>query len=57
VLLDLLDDRFLLDLALEPAQGGFQVFTFVKLYECQKLSPPHWGKSRKFIPDWPGKVN
>jgi hypothetical protein len=44
VLLDLLDDRFLLDLPLEPAQSGFEVFTFVKLYKSQELSPPHWGK-------------
>jgi hypothetical protein len=44
VLLDLLDDRFLLDLSLEPAQRGLEIFTFVKLYKSQELSPPHWGK-------------
>src|SRR5512139_3879498 len=58
VLLDLLDDRFLLDLPLESAQRGFEVFTFVKLYKSQELSPPHWGKNyRRFIPDCPRKVN
>src|SRR5512143_2506121 len=44
VLLDLLDDRFLLNFPLEPAQRGFEILTFVKLYKSQKLSPPHRGK-------------
>jgi hypothetical protein len=40
VLLDLLDDRFLLDAPLEPSQGGFEVLAFVKNDERQKPSPP-----------------
>jgi hypothetical protein len=40
MLLDLLDDRFLLDPALEPAEGGFQTFTFLKNDKRQRRSPP-----------------
>jgi hypothetical protein len=40
VLLDLLDDRFLLDPALEPSEGGLQIFAFFKNDKRQKRSPP-----------------
>jgi hypothetical protein len=41
VLLDLFNDRFLLDATLEPAQSGFQIFAFFQNDKSQKLSPPH----------------
>lgn len=40
VFLDLFDNSFLLDLALEPFQSDFDRFTFVYNYECQRVSPP-----------------
>jgi hypothetical protein len=40
VLLDLFDDRFLLDPAFEPPECGFQIFAFFKNDKRQKNSPP-----------------
>jgi hypothetical protein len=40
MLLDLLDDRFLLYASLEPAECGFQIFAFFKNDKRQERSPP-----------------
>src|SRR5688572_32866738 len=40
VLLDILDDIFLLHLPLEAAQGAFDGFAFLDLYFSQALSTP-----------------
>jgi hypothetical protein len=41
VALDLLDDVFLLHLALEPAQSILEAFALLKSYFCQTDTPPN----------------
>ena len=41
VALDLLDNVFLLHLALEPAQSVLEGFTLLKSYFCQTDTPPN----------------